>query len=104
MPPPIRREKGKMDMNKYCHFHVDYGHEINQCNYLKDEIEFLLRLGKLRKFKSEKPKEGGGDDHNQASKGSDHPHWSLHLWTSCSILSVVVLIWLDKVVRVERNM
>ncbi|XP_062089647.1 uncharacterized protein LOC133796183 [Humulus lupulus] len=30
-------------MNKFFQFHNDYGHETNECNHLKEEIEFLIR-------------------------------------------------------------
>ena len=59
-PPPIRREMRKRDMNKYCRFHEDYGHDTNECNHLKDEIEFLLRSGKLKKYRAETPQGEGG--------------------------------------------
>ena len=39
----------KRDMNKYCCFHEDYGHDTNECNQLKDEIEFYARDFKLVK-------------------------------------------------------
>ena len=70
-PPPLKGEKGKDDINKYCRFHDDYGHETNECMHLKDEIEFLLRSGKLRKFKA--PKEGGRGDHNPRFKKQRSP-------------------------------
>ena len=50
----------KRDMNKFCRFHGDYGHDTNECNHLKDEIEFLLRSGKLRKYRAETPQGEGG--------------------------------------------
>lgn len=61
-PPPIRKERSERDINKFCCFHGDYGHDTNECNHLKDEIEFLLRSGKLTKFRTEKPK--GGESNN----------------------------------------
>ena len=49
-PPPLRSE-GKKDKNKFCRFHNDYGHDTNECKQLKDEIEFLLRSGKLSRYR-----------------------------------------------------
>ena len=87
-PPPLRGEKGKRDTNKYCRFHEDYGHETNECRHLKDEIEYLLRSGKLKKFKAEERERG---DHTLASKGSDRPLWNLNRLTSRSTLYVEAL-------------
>ena len=39
--PSLKGEKTK-DINKYCRFHDDYGHETNECMHLKVEIELLL--------------------------------------------------------------
>ncbi|XP_062075472.1 uncharacterized protein LOC133779535 [Humulus lupulus] len=42
-PPPIRKDVNRRDMTKFYQFHNDYGHETNECNHLKEEIEFLIR-------------------------------------------------------------
>ncbi|XP_062080704.1 uncharacterized protein LOC133785490 [Humulus lupulus] len=42
-PPSIRKDVNKWDMTKFCRFHNDYGHETNECNHLKEKIEFLIR-------------------------------------------------------------
>ncbi|XP_062075460.1 uncharacterized protein LOC133779522 [Humulus lupulus] len=42
-PPPMRKDVNRRDMTKFCRFHNDYGHETNECNHLKEEIEFLIR-------------------------------------------------------------
>ncbi|KAJ9168388.1 hypothetical protein P3X46_019918 [Hevea brasiliensis] len=41
---------GRRDQNKYCHFHDDHGHTTDECRQLKDEIEWLIREGSLKKF------------------------------------------------------
>ena len=38
------------DNTKYCEFHRDYGHRMNDCIQLKREIEFLIRRGYLQRF------------------------------------------------------
>ena len=35
---------------KYCNFHHDYGHDMNKCVALKEEIETLIKRGKLVKY------------------------------------------------------
>ncbi|XP_062113032.1 uncharacterized protein LOC133824174 [Humulus lupulus] len=42
-PPPLRKDASRRDINKFFRFHNDYSHEINECNHLKEEIQFLIR-------------------------------------------------------------
>ena len=49
-PAPIRKDISKRDTTTFCHFHNNYGHDTNECNQLKDEIEFLIRQGHLRRY------------------------------------------------------
>ena len=35
---------------RYCEFHRDYGHRMDDCIQLKMEIEYLIRHGYLRRF------------------------------------------------------
>ena len=41
-PPAIRKDMSRRDTTKFYRFHNDYGHDTNECNHLKDEIEFLI--------------------------------------------------------------
>ncbi|KAL2526786.1 Ribonuclease H [Abeliophyllum distichum] len=43
--PPHRR-----DETKYCKFHRDHGHDTEDCQQLKEEIERLIKRGQLSKF------------------------------------------------------
>ena len=38
------------DNTRYCEFHRDYGHLMDDCIQLKKEIEYLIRRGYLRRF------------------------------------------------------
>ena len=38
----IRGDRSKRNQNKYCRYHQDVGHTIEECIALKDEIEKLL--------------------------------------------------------------
>ena len=42
----------KQSRNKYCHFHRDHDHDTADCYDLKQQIEALIREGKLQKFVS----------------------------------------------------
>ncbi|XP_062073476.1 uncharacterized protein LOC133777749 [Humulus lupulus] len=39
----MRKDVNRWDITKFCRFHNDYGHETNECNHLKEEIELLIR-------------------------------------------------------------
>ena len=49
-PKPISTPVEKRDKNKYCRFHQDHGHRTDECRHLKDQVETLIRQGKLQKY------------------------------------------------------
>ena len=49
-PEKMKGDPNKRNRNKYCRFHRDYGHDIDECFDLKQQIENLIRQGKLRNF------------------------------------------------------
>ncbi|XP_063949952.1 uncharacterized protein LOC108221433 [Daucus carota subsp. sativus] len=49
-PKPIRTDPEKRNKDLYCRFYKDTGNKTDDCHQLKDEIEFLIRRGKLSKF------------------------------------------------------
>ena len=58
----MKGNPNKRNRNKYCRFHRDHGHDTDECFDLKQQIENLIRQGKLRNFlgrdyKDEKLKE-----------------------------------------------
>ena len=46
----IRGDPNKRNRNKYCRFHRDHGHNTDECYDLKQQIENLIRQGKLKNF------------------------------------------------------
>ncbi|KAL8088129.1 hypothetical protein AgCh_038049 [Apium graveolens] len=62
-PKPLKADSTKLDKSKYCRFHKDAGHDTDECRQLKDEIEFLIRKGRLSKYTGE-----GGDRNNNGRK------------------------------------
>nr|XP_023921367.1 uncharacterized protein LOC112032833 [Quercus suber] len=49
-PEKMKGDPNKCNRNKYCHFHRDHGHDKDECFDLKQQIENLIRQGKLRNF------------------------------------------------------
>ncbi|RRT48188.1 hypothetical protein B296_00049923 [Ensete ventricosum] len=56
-PNLIRTRVEECDHERYCRFHRDYEHNIEECYDLKNQIEDLIRRGHLDRFvrKSRKP-------------------------------------------------
>ena len=59
----MKADPVKLDKSKYCRFHKDVGHDTDECRQLKDEIEFLIRKGRLNKYTGD-----GGDRNNNGRK------------------------------------
>ena len=47
-PRPLHSSPNIRDKNKYCRFHKDHGHYIEDCQDLKEQIEELIWKGKLQ--------------------------------------------------------
>ena len=46
----MKGDLNKRNRNKYCHFQRDHGHDTDECYDLKQQIENLIKQGKLRNF------------------------------------------------------
>ena len=46
-PRPLHSSPNVCDKNKYCRFHKDHGHNTEDSRDLKEQIEELIRKGKL---------------------------------------------------------
>ena len=51
-PGKLKGDPSKRPRDKYCRFHQDHGHNIANCYDLKQQIEALIRQGKLQRFVS----------------------------------------------------
>ncbi|XP_065616250.1 uncharacterized protein LOC136061830 [Quercus suber] len=49
-PEKMKGDPNKRNRNKYCRFHRDHGHDTDEYFDLKQQIENLIRQGKLRNF------------------------------------------------------
>ena len=51
-PGKLKGDPSKRPRDKYCRFHQDHGYNIANCYDLKQQIEALIRQGKLQRFVS----------------------------------------------------
>ena len=51
-PGKLKGDPNKRSRDRYCHFHHDHYHDTVDCYDLKQQIEALIRQGKLQKFVS----------------------------------------------------
>ena len=49
-PDKLKGDPNKRPRNRYFHFHQDHGHDTSECYDLKQQIEALIKQGKLQRF------------------------------------------------------
>ena len=49
-PRPLHSSPNVRNKNKYYQFHKDHGHNTEDCRDLKEQVEELIRKGKLQKY------------------------------------------------------
>ena len=54
-PGKIKINTLSKSKNKYCEFHRDHGHNIEDCFQLKKQIADLIKRGYLRKYVADRP-------------------------------------------------
>ncbi|GAV75731.1 hypothetical protein CFOL_v3_19208, partial [Cephalotus follicularis] len=69
-PEKLRSPAEARDVEKYCRYHRDHGHDTEECRQLKNQIEDLIRKGHLRKGVIHTISGGvaSGGDHKNARK------------------------------------
>ena len=71
-PKPIRTDPEKRNKDLYYRFHKDTRHKTDDCQHLKDEIEFLIRKGKLSRYtKDEHRNPRDNDSHDKDNDDRD---------------------------------
>ena len=71
-PGKLKRDPAKRSRNKYCRFHRDHGHDTADCYHLKQQIEALIREGKLQKFVSKERTDAHARE-QAPRRENDHP-------------------------------
>ena len=75
-PRPLHSSPNVHDKKKYCSFHKDHGHYIEDCRDLKEQIDELIRKGKLQRFvKKGEPSRSKDDDKDKCEtspRDKDH--------------------------------
>ncbi|GKC45220.1 hypothetical protein Tco_1062942 [Tanacetum coccineum] len=68
-PPPMMTPVEKRNINKFCEFHGEVGHNTDECMHLKRKIEELLKNGKLSHVIKELKQNSGKDQPKEKKKG-----------------------------------
>ncbi|GJV40471.1 hypothetical protein Tco_1418911 [Tanacetum coccineum] len=68
-PPPMTTLVEKRNHAKFCEFHGEVGHNIDECMHLKKQIEEMLKAGKLSHIIKELKQNNGNEQPKVAKKG-----------------------------------
>ncbi|XP_024033009.1 uncharacterized protein LOC112095378 [Morus notabilis] len=72
-PEPMKSDPSQRNQKKFCRFHGDVGHQTNDCADLKDEIERVIREGRLQEFRAEpRPRNDGRRGQNDGRHREDN--------------------------------
>ena len=74
-PKPLHSSPSVRDKRKYYHFYKDHGHYTEDCWDLKEQIEELIRKGKLQKYikRRDSDKYSNKDQDKGSQKDEDLP-------------------------------
>ncbi|XP_024027358.1 uncharacterized protein LOC112093363 [Morus notabilis] len=72
-PEPIKSDPSRRNPKKFCRFHGDVGHHTNDYADLKDEIERIIREGRLQEFRAERrPRNDGHGGQNDGRRQEEN--------------------------------
>ncbi|XP_062118701.1 uncharacterized protein LOC133832364 [Humulus lupulus] len=75
-PILIKNDPSKRDQNKYCRYHEDHGHDINEYHQLKEKIKFLARKGHMALFVDRRQGQNKNDGKNDGKQRQrSPPNW-----------------------------
>ncbi|GJV76125.1 hypothetical protein Tco_1507709 [Tanacetum coccineum] len=63
-PAPLVGAPGKENLNRYCDYHNEKGHNTNDCFHLKRQLEIALESGKLNHLVKDVRQRGKGNQRN----------------------------------------
>ncbi|XP_071722211.1 uncharacterized protein [Rutidosis leptorrhynchoides] len=62
----------RSNFDSFCQFHKDYGHTIDECKQLKNEIKYLIQNGKLDNFKEGRDNREKGNNKYNGGQRDNH--------------------------------
>ncbi|XP_024023058.1 uncharacterized protein LOC112092091 [Morus notabilis] len=72
-PEPMKSDPSRRNQKKFCRFHGDVGHHTNDFADLKDEIERVIREGRLQEFRAERrPRNDGHGGQNDGRRREEN--------------------------------
>ncbi|XP_010678033.2 uncharacterized protein LOC104893605 [Beta vulgaris subsp. vulgaris] len=70
-PVEMKTPNRNRDKSKYCHFHKDCGHEMNECKHLKRALEDLARKAKMNSYLPQSSRKFQKKDNRQGRRKDD---------------------------------
>ena len=75
-PRPLHSSPNVRDKKKYYYFHKDHDHYTKDCRNLKEQIEELIRKGKLQKYvkkgDTSRSRDNNKDKHEASPRNKDN--------------------------------
>ncbi|XP_024028774.1 uncharacterized protein LOC112093806 [Morus notabilis] len=72
-PPPLKSDPARRNQSKYCRFHGDSGHTTAECYDLRDEVERLIREGRLGEYRADRRNNNRRNDDRRDEQRRDNP-------------------------------
>ncbi|XP_065621435.1 uncharacterized protein LOC136064088 [Quercus suber] len=69
-PMPLHSSPNVCDKKKYCRFHKDHGHYMEDCRDIEEQTKELIRKGKLQRFIKKGEPSRSRDDNKEKSEAS----------------------------------